>query len=79
MTRAPARPEVNAPTASPEHTDVEAMLAHAVDEAARLLEADGAMVYLVDGDRMRFAVDAGIRNPEAQQLIRELRLPIGVR
>src|SRR5687768_1084946 len=78
MTRAPARPEVNAPTASPEHTDVEAMLAHAVEEAARLLEADGAMVYLVDGDRMRFAVDAGIRNPEAQQLIRDLALPIGM-
>ncbi len=78
MTRAPTRPEVIPPTASPEHTDVDAMLAHAVEEAARLLQADGAMVYLVDGDRMRFAVDAGIRNPEAQQLIRDLALPIGV-
>ena len=27
---------------------------------------------------MRFAVDAGIRNPEAQQLIRDLSLPVGV-
>ena len=37
------------------------------------------MVYLVDsGDQMRFAVDAGIRNPEAQQLIRDLTLPVGV-
>ena len=27
---------------------------------------------------MRFAVDAGIRNPEAQELIRNLTLPIGV-
>jgi GAF domain-containing protein len=54
------------------------MLSHAVEEAARLLNADGAMVYLVDGDQMRFAVDAGIRNPEAQQLIRDLVLPIGV-
>ena len=78
MTRAPTRAEVTAPTANPERTDVDAMLAHAVDEAARLLDADGAMVYLVDGDRMRFAVDAGIRNPEAQQLIRDLALPIGV-
>ena len=54
------------------------MLSHAVEEAARLLEADGAMVYLVDDGMMRFAVDAGIRNPEAQQLIRDLSLPIGV-
>ncbi len=54
------------------------MLAHAVEEAARLLDADGAMVYLVEGEKMRFAVDAGIRNPEAQQLIRELTLPVGV-
>ncbi len=55
------------------------MLARAVEEAARLLNADGAMVYLVDGDdQMRFAVDAGIRNPEAQQLIRDLTLPVGV-
>ena len=55
------------------------MLARAVEEAARLLQADGAMVYLVDGDdQMRFAVDAGIRNPEAQQLIRDLTLPVGV-
>ena len=36
------------------------------------------MVYLVDGDRMRFAVDAGIRNPEAQQLLRDMSLPLGV-
>ncbi len=54
------------------------MLEHAVEEAARLLKADGAMVYLVEDGRMRFAVDAGIRNPEAQQLIRDLELPIGV-
>ena len=36
------------------------MLSHAVEEAARLLEADGAMVYLIDDGMMRFAVDAGI-------------------
>jgi PAS domain S-box-containing protein len=54
------------------------MLARAVDEAARLLNADGAIVYLVDGDRMRFAVDAGIKNREAQQLIRDMSLDTGV-
>jgi PAS domain S-box-containing protein len=54
------------------------MLAHAVEEAARLLNADGAMVYLVEGGKMRFAVDAGIRNPEARQLIRDLSLDVGV-
>ncbi|MBA2631899.1 MAG: GAF domain-containing protein, partial [Chloroflexi bacterium] len=39
-----------------------------------------AMVYLVDPDedRLRFAVDAGIRDPEARQLIRDLSLPVGV-
>jgi PAS domain S-box-containing protein len=58
--------------------DTHAMLARAVDEAARLLNADGAMVYLVDGAKMRFAVDAGIKNPEAQQLIRDMSLDTGV-
>src|SRR5215210_3912751 len=86
MTRAPARPEPpEAPAASPSAPAApagssvpHAMLSHAVDEAARLLDADGAMVYLVDGDQLRFAVDAGIRNAEAQQLIRDLVLPLGV-
>jgi PAS domain S-box-containing protein len=59
--------------------ETHALLARAVEEAARLLQADGAMVYLIDGDdQMRFEVDAGIRNPEAQQLIRDLTLPVGV-
>ena len=84
MTRAPARPEPKTPIRSPrataEQQDVQALLARAVDEAARLLNADGAMVYLVDPDenRLRFAVDAGIRNPEARQLIRDVALPVGV-
>ena len=80
MTRAPTRPEPAAatPTAPPIQIDSHASLSRAVDEAARLLQADGAMVYLVDGDRMRFAVDAGIQNAEAQQLIRDLSLPVGV-
>ncbi len=82
MTRAPARPDAEQPpvTAATEPAlPVRlAMLSHAVEEAARLLVADGAMVYLVDNGMMRFAVDAGIRNAEAQQLIRDLTLPIGV-
>lgn len=78
MTRASTRRRpVTQPTA-PEQPETHAMLAHAVEEAARLLHADGAMVYLVEEGRMRFAVDAGIRNPEAQQLIRDLDLPLGV-
>ena len=38
------------------------------------------MVYLVDPDegRLQFEVDAGIRNSEARQLLRDLSLPVGV-
>ncbi len=78
MTRAPARPESTTTAPSHDEPETHALLLRAVEEAARLLQADGAMVYLVDGDRMRFAVDAGIRNPEAQQLIRDMSLPLGV-
>src|SRR5918999_3990517 len=85
MTRAPVRPEPSArlempPAAAAGQQEIDALLARAVEEAARLLNADGAMVYLVDTeeDRLRFAVDAGIRNPEARQLIRDLSLPVGV-
>jgi PAS domain S-box-containing protein len=55
------------------------LLQHAVDEAARLLKADGAMVYLVDRERemLHFGVDAGIRNAEARQLVRDLTMPVG--
>ena len=82
MTRAPARPDAELPPVTAATEPVLpvplAMLSHAVEEAARLLNADGAMVYLVDDGMMRFAVDAGIRDAEAQQLIRDLALPIGV-
>ena len=56
------------------------LLKRAVGEVARLLEADGAMIYLVDeaSGLLRFAYDAGITDPEAQRLIRDLTLPIGV-
>lgn len=76
-TRAPSE-AVSPPI--PEEAHARELLAHAVDEAARLLDADGAMVYLVDPAeaRLRFAVDAGIGDPEAQRLIRDLALPVGV-
>lgn len=74
--KSPPTPHEAAPTPP---GDV-ALLRHAVEEAARLLDADGAMVYLLDAEagRLRFAVDAGIRNPEARDLIRDLSLPVGV-
>jgi PAS domain S-box-containing protein len=55
------------------------LLQAAVTEVARLLDADGAMIYLVDeaSGELRFAHDAGITNPEARRLIRDLRLPVG--
>ena len=51
MTRAPSRPEPKTPErATGEQQDSHALLSRAVEEAARLLRADGAMVYLVDPD-----------------------------
>ncbi|MGI8999937.1 MAG: GAF domain-containing protein, partial [Candidatus Limnocylindria bacterium] len=81
MTRAPSRPELKTPARGPgEQHDSHAFLSRAVEEVARLLNADGAMVYMVDpaADRLRFEVDAGIRDPEARQLLRDLSLPVGV-
>src|SRR5688572_14458883 len=81
MTRAPSRPEPKTRArATGEQDDSHALLSRAVEEVARLLNADGAMVYLVDPEegRLRFAVGAGIRDAEARQLIRDLSLPVGV-
>jgi PAS domain S-box-containing protein len=57
-----------------------AVLKRAVEEAARLLGVDGAMIYLYDPDSgmLRFARDAGIRDRAARRLIRDLTLPMGV-
>ncbi len=59
---------------------VSAVLKGAAEEAARLLQADGAMIYLYDADAnvLRFARDAGIRNRTARRLIHGLTLPVGV-
>ncbi|HEX2194509.1 MAG TPA: PAS domain S-box protein [Candidatus Limnocylindria bacterium] len=56
------------------------LLQSAVTEVARLLDADGAMIYLLDeaSGELRFAHDAGITDPEARRLIRDLTLPVGM-
>ncbi len=57
----------------------DALLRNAAEEAARLLDADGAFVYLLDveTDTLRFTHAAGIAEPAQAHWIRELRLPIG--
>src|SRR6478735_7377471 len=60
--------------------DVHHILVAAVDEAARLLDADGAMVYLLDPEtgHLRFAHDAGIKSRRSRAWIRSIDLPVGV-
>lgn len=60
--------------------DVHELLVAAVEEAARLLDADGAMVYLVDETtgHLRFAHDAGIRDAASRRRVQTIDLPVGV-
>ena len=60
--------------------DVHDLLIAAVEEAARLLDADGAMVYLLDPatNHLRFAHDAGIQSPRSREWVRSIDLPVGV-
>jgi PAS domain S-box-containing protein len=55
------------------------LLTAAVGEAARLLDCDGAMIYLYDevSGELRFAYDAGITSEDARRMLQDLRLPIG--
>jgi len=55
------------------------LLKGAVEEAATLLEADGAMIYLLDedGQTLRFAHDAGIADLSRRRWVRRLRLTVG--
>ena len=55
------------------------LLQRAVEEAARLLEADGAIVYLLDeaSGIMRFAFEAGIADLRGRRWVRRLQLPLG--
>ncbi len=89
--RAPAATSTSAPVQGPRPTesgrdpdggqgDIHELLTVAVAEAARLLEADGAMIYLLDPESgiLRFAHDAGIRSQRGRQRIRAIRLPVGV-
>ena len=57
-----------------------ALLTAAVEETARLLHADGAMVYLMDpaSGNLRFAHDAGIKRARTREWIRGLELAPGV-
>ncbi len=59
--------------------ETHALLTAAVDEAARLLDADGAMVYLLDEatGRLRFAHDAGIRSAKSRAWVRSIELEPG--
>ena len=53
---------------------------HAADEAARLLRADGAIVYLMDpnGETLHWAADAGISNSPERAWMRSMVVPLGV-
>ena len=59
--------------------EVHDLLTAAVDEAAHLLDADGAMVYVMDDatGHLRFAHDAGIRSARSRALVRQIDLPVG--
>ena len=75
-----ATPPAPRPDPDGEHGDVHDLLIAAVDEAARLLDADGAMVYVFDPatNRLRFAHDAGIESPRSREWVRSIDLPVGV-
>lgn len=75
-----ATPPVPQPDPDGGHGDVHDLLTAAVEEAARLLDADGAMVYVLDPttNRLRFAHDAGIQSPRSREWVRSIDLPIGV-
>ena len=80
---APARrPAKAAPAASPgvaAASPTAELLQRAVEEAARLLEADGAMIYLLDPESgiLRLAHDAGIADVQRRQWVRRLQVGLG--
>jgi hypothetical protein len=55
------------------------LLRSATEEAARLLGADGAILYLLDpeADRLRFTHDAGVGSLGADHWLRTLELELG--
>jgi len=66
----PATPPAPAP---------DAILQRAVEEAARLLQTDGAMAYLLDEATgvLRFATDAGITDDRRRDWVQTLKLDVG--
>ena len=73
---AESKPATDGPVA-PEH---QAILHHALVEAARLLRSDGAIAYLLDATTglLRFADDAGITDRRRRQWVRTLKVEPGV-
>jgi PAS domain S-box-containing protein len=73
---APERPSVD----GREVPNVDNLLRYAVEEAARLLSADGAILYLRDPESglLRFTHDAGARSIGPDHWIRRQELPVGV-
>ena len=69
--------EMTSPTRAPKHApepvdapepDVRAILQRAADEAARLLEADGSLIGLLDdAGNLRFAYESGISEPRVRR------------
>jgi len=56
--------------------DDDQLLTAVVGEAARLLDSDGGMIYMLNesGDELHFAYDAGVIDPEAHRMLRDLTL-----
>ena len=63
-----------------EAPNVDDLLRYATEEAARLLSADGAILYLLDTatGRLRFTHDAGTHSIGPDHWIRNQELPVGV-
>jgi PAS domain S-box-containing protein len=72
----PTRRRATGRDGAPQDPEEARLLQAAVDEAARLLEADGGMIYLVDpsSGELRFAHDAGITDDRRRAWVRGLRL-----
>jgi PAS domain S-box-containing protein len=78
---APVRPRSRTPRHDPDGGEgtTHELLTAAVAEATRLLDADGAMVYLWDREagKLRFAHEAGVRSRKTRALIKAIELEPG--
>ena len=70
----------SAATLSPEHPVNRALAEACAGTVARLLHADGAIVYLMDpnGETLRWVADAGISNSPERSWMRSMVVPLGV-